>query len=339
MNYLVLESKDSMKSIYAGFNELKREGYLHLIRVGRVKKISIVYLLYHRKIALDEKQKDQIRLAVFGEVVTTSTSIYNNIINIINKNKRSYDLPKNGKSEINHIRELKDLIKFWQKNLKHHKEDSETFNRGKEALERKYIRLNSKTNRLEIKTRKKRKSFAYREILAAMEIYKNLLEAKSIIKQWPFYVGLNEFFGFNSYSQKVLFDKLTGKAAEVVLIGSWFNECRKGSDYCIEKYSSAKYHKGIVIGLATFTNTKDLYNTQLVRAADAFYNFHTKHSGQLTLPDKLDEKYATRFLEYLFQFVNSKFGNRRFKPYIVLNHDFLNVEFKEYLQDMGWLRK
>ena len=76
----------------------------------------------------------------------------------------------------------------------------------------------------------------------------------------------------------------------------------------------------------------------LSKVAQKYIAFFKRTQSKLNLPDDTDAEYATRFLKYLFKFIDYKFKTRKFKLYILLNEKFLNIEFIDYLQDMDWLK-
>lgn len=336
MDKLVAERRDNTKALRSGINELKNAGYLHSIQV----KKHYYYLLFHQPTVIPDRQELYKTISGFRTRLGSSSSIskntYSILLNIVTSNA-TLSRSKTGSGNALREKELDILVNYWLEHLKRHKKNSATFLRGEKLLVQKYDHLNSRS-RLEIKTRKKG-SVGYRLILGAMENYAKILASPAFPRKWPLYVGLDEFFAFSDYAVTVAFPKLRGKWAVVLDIGSWYRECGKGWEYCAKKYKVVAYHRGIVKKLAAYTGQTDLREHMLVRAAAAFYQFHEKYKARISLPDKLDEDYAARFLKYFFKFIEFSFSDRsKFGVYLLLGERFLEVDFKNYLKRAGWLR-
>ena len=346
---LIKQAKDNQRSVYSGVNELKAAEYLHSFPCKRSRFESYIYIIFDEPTQLKDEQKHAISDIILNGVKaenayaqyrtshTTNTlvSTYINNIISINNNSSKGGMPKKNKKEIDA------LINFWQGHLKKHKETSKTFWKGCKRLERKYEHLNAvhieikprnKEGRKKIKTH----SHGYKTILAAMEVYHDALG--SFEKKFPFYVGLDEFFGFNDYSKNHLFKNLRGKAVNVTTMASWYAECLNGAAVLAAKWNIDK-NPVVTKLIADYVGSMDVKNAKLIRAAAAYCEFFNTHRKQIETPNKLDAHYPERFLKYLFKFIEQKFTARKFKPYILLNADFLKIDFKDWLQEMGWLTK
>jgi len=341
--------KENRIAVTSGINELKEQGYFHSIRTRKKDIQFVVYLLLEipvLTISIDQiKRIESViyqgkagagnlhQAGVQNMHLYTSPSI--NTINNIIYNKVSSKKLDSFSYLITSETEINKLLEYWCKNIKNHKVNTKAFINGRKYLERKYQSINKKS--IEIKTREvKRESLGYRKIFQAMETYSKLLEENVLEKKWPWLVNIDNFFFFNSYQIDNLFVKLRGAALEVTKIGSWFQECSKGYEYCLTKYLSRdERFKAVAETIEKYSGT----NHRSLDAAEAFVKFFDKVKANLWLPNKMDEHYPKRFLKYFFKFTDSKFSSgRKFKPYIMLNKDFLNIEFNEYLKEMGWLR-
>jgi hypothetical protein len=222
--------------------------------------------------------------------------------------------------------EIKRLLSYWQNNIIKHHTSSNTYKLGKRRLERKYKHLNR--NQLSIKRRKRKVSVGYKKLKVSMRLYKKLLMSSQSIftDNLPYKVPLPDFFAFNTYIKRNYKKETEG-------IGSWYSECCRGEEYCFKKYAKHTVIEKLLLKKFP-TNDEEL----LSKVAQRYLSWYKKVQSKLNLPNDADAEYATRFLKYLFKFIDYKFRSRKFKLYILLNEKFLDIEFIDYLRDMDWLK-
>jgi hypothetical protein len=329
IDQIISLSRDNRSSIYAGLKELENKGLLYRtqIRNDRNSRLGlVVYILYpdikdsnflHTEILHTELLNTEF-LNTENLNVYYTTSINNN-----SNNKSNNKLV----SVIFFETEIKKLLSYWQSNITKHHTFSNTYKLGKKRLERKYNHLNR--NQLFIKRKGGNKaSIGYKKLRLTMRLYKKLLRSSEsvFIDTLPYKVPLPDFFAFNSYIKHNYKKETEG-------IGSWYSECSRGEEYCFKKYAKHTIVESLLIKKFP---TKD--EEVLTKAAERYLGFFKTIQNKLNLPDDTDSEYATRFLKYLFKFIDHKFKNRKFKLFILLNKKFLDIEFVDYLQDMDWLK-
>jgi hypothetical protein len=305
---LVALSRDNRTSVYAGLRELENSSLLHkktLRKDGRIHQV--LYLLHTGKLNTEK---------LFKGILNNSTSITTN-----NKVIKEY----NKKVSMSSL-ETKRLLRYWQNNITKHKTNKKTYQKGVERLERKYNHINR--GKLLIKRRTRERSYGYKKISTAMRLYKKLLSDDGTLftNELPYKVSLPVFFNFSSFIKKNYVKRTEGA-------GSWYMECCRGEEYCFKKYAK---HTAIERLLLKKCRTKD--EELLGRVAGRYIEFYSSIKNKLTLPNDTDAEYPTRFLKYLWKFVDKKFMGRKFSLYILLNKKFLDIEFIEYLQSMDWMK-
>ena len=345
---LIGYSRENRIAAHSGVNELKAAKYLHGFAFIKHKTgvDSYLYILFGYPKSIKKEQKFALSTSLvysqnmtrLGPLLDSYKELYNIINYSIKSNSNNIGVGVYAQNMTRLKKEVGSLTRFWINNLKRHKPDSKTFLKGQEGLNKKYDSLSKRYPT--IKTKKKRRSIAHSEIMVAMRTYQKLfkLEEPVLKKKWPWFVGLDEFFGFSNYSKANLFENLKGDATFAMTIKSWFEECSKGLEYCQLEYGEDK-NPVVSKKIAARLGIEHSKKRRLFEASNAFCDFFEDNKKKLDLPNKLDEHYPARFLKYFFKFLDYNFKTRKFNPYIMLNEDFLEVDFKDFLREMGWYRK
>jgi len=350
---LINEYSDNRASISAAITSLENLKYLHNFGL----KNSKTYVVFDSPNNLTEHQKSLIKqvdpvvdFRLYSKL-TTSTIYYNMLYDIVFNKKEVKKLSPDHNKNKKETREITFLTSWWRENVINHSETSKTYRDGLKALTKKYKSLN-KSKSLEIKTRRESKGF--KSILNAFEIYKEMINDSKCFpsKQFPWKVGLNHFFGFDSYAKNVLFPKYkkakVKRVDEVESIGSWYSECALGRDHCYNVWAAwaEAMNKNTVARLAKYFFSDTDFDSLaveehnlLVKAAAKYSQFFEKNKARIQTPNILDERHEERFLRFFFKFVEDKFRARPFELYFMLNDSLLNGDFKKWLLDMGWMTK
>jgi hypothetical protein len=237
------------------------------------------------------------------------------------------------------------LFQLWCDKIKNHsaKKASKTYQESLEALSRKYLSLNKKG----------KNKPGYYILRESINTYAALISDNSVAfhkyRTTPWHVGLNEFFRFGSYTRKHLrgkeYDGAYGRALDNIMQArGWFSECRRGLDYCLNKYGSFKKAKhpevaeaveefflGMGAGMGEAAAKK--YSA---RAADNFMQWWEEAKGKLRTADPMDEKYPLRFLKrHIFKMIDNNYI-RKGKDIELrwLTERFFTKEVKSYLEQM-----
>ena len=254
-------------------------------------------------------------------------------------------------------KEINRLFEWWRKNIVKHKPGGKTYERSLKVLIRKYESLNkrSNNNHLEIRRRKpkrfeikrRNRSKGFETIMAAFRVYGEMVNDENCfpVKKPPWVINLDQFFGFTGYFKDNVLPKFKNRGFDSIV--SWYSECVLGREYCYNTWAEVSNPYLIEVLNSHFFPGRDFDKAKvssrdysnMVLAAREFSRFYEENKSRIQTPNKLDERYEARFAKYLFKFIDHKFTTKPFKLYYILNKRFLDQEFKEYLLEMGWMKR
>jgi len=363
--------KDSRPAVMAAMTALENARYLHKFG-DQNSKTYIVFdspitlskqtmgLLKQSNLRYDFNTRD--KLLVYGTLLiyyntinTIITSVDIDKKNIIKKEDyRGYDFQPPSYEE----KEIQVLINWWKENIINHKRGSKTYEKSLTVLTRKYDSLNKKSNgnHLEIRRRKskgleikrRKRSKGFETIMAAFRVYGEMVNDEKCFaaKKSPWVIGLDQFFGFKGYTKNKVLPKFHKRGLDS--IGSWYSECVLGREYCYNTWAGwLEVLNPYLIEVLNshFFPGRDFEKVDvedhnlMVKVAREFSRFYEENKSKIQTPNKLDERYEARFAKYLFKFIDHKFTTKPFKLHYMLNKRFLDQEFKEYLLEMGWMKR